>query len=48
MSSSVAEITGRIGTVDATRSKPAAAEDVITDAKSGAVSMDAIASGIEI
>ena len=48
VSSSVAEITGRIGTVDANAVEACRlAEDVITDAKSGAVSMDAMASGIE-
>ncbi len=48
VSSSVAEITGRIATVDANAAEACRlAEDVITDAKSGAVSMDALASGIE-
>ncbi|MEK7679728.1 MAG: methyl-accepting chemotaxis protein, partial [Deltaproteobacteria bacterium] len=48
VSSSVAEITGRIATEDANAAEACRlAEDVITDAKSGAVSMDALASGIE-
>lgn len=48
VSSSVAEITGRIGTVDANAVEACRlAEDVITDAKSGAASMGAMTSGIE-
>ncbi|MBI5237124.1 MAG: DUF3365 domain-containing protein [Deltaproteobacteria bacterium] len=48
VSSSVAQITERIGAVDANAAEACRlAEDVITDAKSGGVSMDAMSSGIE-